>query len=180
MRKIFCLACCFVLLSTVAARAEGEIVIFDLQKVAAECEALKAAKASLDKKFGPQRDELEKERTALEKKGEEFQKKKPTEKQYNDFVKKQREYQDKAQAFMRLLQADELRVRTDIDSVISQACRELAASKGYKLILDSAAAPWFDPSLDVTEAMLSQANGVWKKMNEEGAAAPAPAAPAGQ
>ena len=171
MRKILCLAACLVLLSAATARAADAIVVFDLQKVAAECDALKAAKEAMDAKFGPQRSELEKERAAIEKQGEGFQKKKPTEKQYNDFVKKQREYQEKAQAFMRLLQADELRVRTDIDTVIMEAAKQMAAANGHAMILDTAAVPYVDPKLDVTEAMLAKANEVWKAMNAEGAAA---------
>lgn len=173
MRKILCFAVCFVLLSAASARAADAIVVFDLQKVAADCDALKAAKGSMDAKFGPQRDELEKERATLEKQGEAFQKKKPTEKQYNDFVQKQREYQEKAQAFMRLLQADELRVRTDIDNVIMEAAKELAAANGYSLMLDTAAVPYADPKLDATEAMLAKANEVWNK-TKGGAAEPKP------
>lgn len=171
MRRILCLAVCFVLFSTAAAQAADAIVVFDLQKVAAECDALKTAKEAMDSKFGPQRDELEKERTAIEKQGEGFQKKKPTEKQYNDFVKKQREYQEKAQAFMRLLQADELRVRTDIDTVIMEAAKQMAVANGHSIILDTAAVPYVDAKLDVTDAMLVKANEVWKAMGAEGAAA---------
>ena len=170
MRKILCLAVCFVLLSAASAQAADTIVVFDLQKVAADCDALKTAKDAMETKFGPQREELEKERAAIEKQGEGFQKKKPTEKQYNDFVKKQRDYQEKAQAFMRLLQADELRVRTDIDTVIMEAAKQMALANGYSIMLDTAAVPYVDPKLDVTEAVLTKANEVWKKMNEEGAA----------
>lgn len=169
MRTILCLAVCFVLLSAASAQAADTIAVFDLQKVAADCDALKAAKESMDAKFGPQRGELEKERATLEKQGEAFQKKKPTEKQYNDFVQKQREYQEKAQAFMRLLQADELRVRTDIDNVIMEAAKQLSVANGYSMMLDIAAVPYVDPKLDVTEAMLGKANEVWNKTS--GAAA---------
>lgn len=167
MRIFFCMAVCLVFFST-AAMAATDVVVFDLQKVAAESDALKSAKESMDSKFGPQRTELEKERAVLEKQGEDFQKKKPTEKQYNDFVKKQREYQEKAQAFMRLLQADELRVRTDIDAVIIEAAKQIAAEKGHAMLIDIAAVPYVDPALDVTDAMLAKANEIWKKRQAEG------------
>lgn len=170
MRKIFCLAVCFVLLSVASAQAADTIVVFDLQKVAADCDALKSVKETMDAKFGPQRAELEKERASIEKQGESFQKKKPTEKQYNDFVKKQREYQEKAQAFMRLLQADELRVRTDIDAIIMEAAKQLSVANGYAMMLDTAAVPYADSKLDVTEAMLAKSNEVWSQRNKGDAA----------
>ena len=170
MRKIVLLAFCFVLLSAAVARAEEKFAVFDLQKVAAECEALQAAKSAIEEKFGSKRQELEKERSALEKKSADFSKKKPTEKQIQDFTKQQREYQEKTQAFMRLLQADEIRVRTDIDSLIRAASKALAERDGYTMIFDVMAVPYFDAKLDISPAMLAATNEEWKKMQADGAA----------
>lgn len=167
MRKILCLAVCFVLVSAAAAQAAGEIVSFDLQQVAADSDALKVAKGALEGKFGPQRDSLEAERKALEKQAADFQKKKPTEKQQADFMKKNQEYSEKAQAFVRLLQADENRVSTDIDTLINAAAKQLAERKGYVMILDVKAVPYCDPKLDVTNDMLTEVNAVWKSMLKE-------------
>lgn len=174
MRTILCLAVCLLLLGAATARAEG-IVVFDLQKVAAESEALQEAKKALDDKFGPQKKELEKERAALEKQAEQLQKaqaekdakKRPSEKQLQSFAKKQREYGEKAQAFMRLLQADELRVRQDIDTVIGEAAKSLGQRKGYSMILDAALVPYSDPKLDVTNDMLTETNAAWKRIRKE-------------
>ena len=123
MRKILCLAACFLILSAAVAHAEGEVVAFDLQKVARECDALKVAIEAVEKKFGPQKDELEKERGGIEKKAADYAKKKPTDKQQKDFEEERRKYTEKAQAFMRLYQADEMRVRTDIYTVIVTAAK---------------------------------------------------------
>jgi outer membrane protein len=178
MRKILCLAACFLMLGAATASAEN-IVVFDLQQVAGDCDALKEARAALDAKFGPQKTELEKERGGLEKKAEEYQKKKPTDKQLEAFAKQQREYGDKAQAFMRLLQADELRVRQDIDTVINRATKNLAARKSYTLILDVALVPYADPKLDVTADMLTETNIAWKQIRKElGGEGETPASPA--
>ena len=163
MRKIVLFSLVFVLLSAVVARAEGNIVVFDKQKVGGESETLKAARAALDSKFGVQRNELEKERAELESKAMAFQRITPTEQQAQDFMRQQEAFSEKAQAFMRLLQADEARVFRDIDALIGRAAKELAGRKGYALILDSLAATYFDPKLDATADMQEAVNAQWKK-----------------
>ncbi|MDR1946380.1 MAG: OmpH family outer membrane protein [Desulfovibrio sp.] len=187
MRKMFCLAACLFLSAGLnAAAADINIAVFNLQKTAAECDALTEARAALDGKFGEQKNALEKERTRLEKKVADFQAKKPTAKQQEDFAREQREYGEKAQAFMRLLQADEQRIRQDIDIVISQAAKNLAAAKGYTLVMDIADIVYYTPDMDITADMLAESNAVFKKIKEEvlkntapqnAAPAPAPAAP---
>ena len=162
MRTIVSLAISFLLLSTVAAHAEPAIVVFNVQKVASECDALQEAKAALEKKFGTQKESLEKQRDTIEKKAAAL-KGKATEKQQAELSKMHREYTEKAQAFVRVFQADEMRVRRDIDTVINAAAKELAAKKGYSLILDSAAAVYAEPKLDVTNEMLAATNEVWQK-----------------
>ena len=166
MRVIASLAFCFLLLSAAVAYAEPTIAVFNVQKVAAECDALKDAKAALEKKFGSQKEALEKQRDALEKKAAAL-KGKATEKQQFELSKMHREYSEKAQAFVRVFQADELRVRRDIDTVISTAAKELAAKKGYSLILDSGAAVYFETKFDVTNEMLAETNAVWAKSKTE-------------
>jgi len=163
MRKIVLLSLVFVFLFTGIAWAGGEIVVFDKQRVATESEALKAAVGTLDSKFGVQRNELEKERAELEGRARAFQRITPTEQQAQNFMRQQEEFSEKAQAFMLLLQADEARVRRDIDTLISRAAGELAGRKGYVLILDSLVALHFDPKLDITDAMLDEVNALWKK-----------------
>ena len=173
MRKILLFSLTFMFLSVAIARAEGGIAVFHLQKVAMECDASAAAKDAIEKKFGGQKTELEKERAALEKKAAEYQKKAPTEKQRQDFIKQQREYSEKGQAFLRLLQADEQRIRNDIDTLMDRAAKVIAESKGYALVLDSAAVSYFAPNMDITDAMLAEINAQWKK--EKGGTSAAPA-----
>ena len=170
MRVIASLAFCFLLLSAAVAHAEPTIAVFNVQKVAAECDALKDAKAALEKKFGAQKEALEKQRDTLEKKAAAL-KGKATERQQAELSKMHREYTEKAQAFVRVFQADELRVRRDIDTVISTAAKELAAKKGYSLILDSGAAVYFETKFDITGEMLAETNAVWAKSKTEPAGA---------
>lgn len=159
MRKILCLSAVFVLLSAAAAHSQGSnIAVFDVQKVATQSEMLKSARAEIDKKFGKQKSDLEKERDSIEKKAEEFQKKRPTEKQQAALAKQHREYTEKTQAFMKLLQAEEGRIRQDLEKVIAEAAKELATKKNYDIILDRAAVPYFAPQLDVTNELLQEVN----------------------
>ena len=175
MRIILPLSLCFLLLFAVTARAGGEIVVFNVQKVATECGAGVEAKAYLEKKFGAPKDALEKQRASLEKKFEAL-KGKATEKQQVDLNKQHKEYTEKAQAFMRGLQAEEMRVRQELDNLIVSAARTLATRKGYSLILDSAAAIYAGTAADVTAEMLAEANETWQKAK----AGSAPAAPEGK
>jgi outer membrane protein len=168
MRYIACLAACFFLSASLnAAAADIKIAVFNLQKTAAECDALQEARTALDGKFGEQKNALEKERLRLEKKASDFQSKRPTAKQQEDFAREQREYGEKAQAFMRLLQADEQRVRRDIDEVISRAAKNLAEAKGYAVIMDIADIIYYDPALDITDDLLAESNAVFKKIKED-------------
>jgi outer membrane protein len=168
MRYIACLAACLFLSASLnAAAADVKIAVFNLQKTAAECDALQEARMALDGKFGEQKNALEKERLRLEKKASDLQSKKPTAKQQEDFAKEQREYGEKAQAFMRLLQADEQRVRRDIDEIISRAARNLAEAKGWTLIMDIADIVHYDPALDITTDMLAESNAVFKQIKED-------------
>ena len=160
MRKILCLSAFFVLFATAPVQAQQTLPIgvFDVQKVAGQSEVLKSARAEIDKKFGKQKSDLEKERDSIEKKAAEFQKKKPTDKQQQALAKQHREYTEKTQAFMKLLQAEEVRVRQDLEKIISDSAKDLAQKKGYLIVLDKAAAPYFDPKLDVTNELLEEVN----------------------
>jgi outer membrane protein len=163
MPRILCFALCFLLLSAVAVQAEEfKFGVFDVQKVAAESDALKMAKEDVDKRFGKQRTDLEKERDDIEKKAESFKKKAPTEKQQKALQKQHREYQEKTQAFMKILQAEEMRIRQGLEKAITQAAKAVAVKNGYLLILDKAAAPYFDPRQDVTSEILMEVNNITK------------------
>ena len=170
MRKGILLSLCFLLLSTVAAHAQPNIAVFNAQKLATESKALEDAKATLDKKFGPQKAELEKQRVSLEKKAAAI-KGKPSEKQQAELSKLHRQYTEKSQAFVRVLQGDELRIRQEIDALIVAAAKKVAADKGYTLILDASAVVFVEPNADITALMLETVNALW----EEGKKAPKPA-----
>jgi outer membrane protein len=162
MRIALALAVCLTLLSAAVARAETRIAVFNLQKVVAECDVLKEAQAAIKKEFDPRRNSLEQEKAALQKLADSLSGGVPTEQQRKDFGNKDRDYAQKANAFMSDFQKAELRVRSDVDRVIVAASASYAKKKGYDLILDSAAVPYANGAMDVTADMLSESNAQWR------------------
>lgn len=163
MRKLFFLTVICLLFSASAVNAQDMAIgVFDVQKVAAESDAIKAAKEEIDKKFGKQKNDLEAERAGIEKKAQDFQKKRPTEKQQQALMKQNREYSEKAQAFLKLLQAEEARFRKDLEDAIAKAAKEVAVKKNLSLVFDRAAVPYFDPKHDVTADVLTELNALSK------------------
>jgi outer membrane protein len=167
MRIALALAVCLTLLSAAVARAETRIAVFNLQKVITESDVLKEAQAAIKKEFDPRRNSLEQEKTALQKLADSFGSNMPTEQQRKDFGTKERDYAQKANAFMSDFQKAELRVRSDVDRVIIAASASYAKKKGYDLILDSAAVPYFSGALDVTNDLLSETNAQWRSMKKK-------------
>lgn len=163
MRNLFIVTLfCLLISATAVQAAELNIGVFDLQKVATDSEALKATRAEIDKKFGKQKSDLEQERENIEKKAKDFQKKRPTEKQQQALQKQHQDYSQKAQAFMKLLQAEEVRFQQDMENQIAKAAKEVAVKKGLALVLNKAAAPYFDPKFDVTADVLTELNTLTK------------------
>ena len=159
MRKLFFLTVACLLFSASAVHAQDVAIgVFDLQKVASESDAIKTAKEEIDKKFGKQKNDLEAERAGIEKKAQEYQKKRPTEKQQQALMRQNREYSEKAQAFLKLLQAEEARFRKDMEEAITKAAKEVAVKKNLVIVLDRAAVPYFDSKLDVTDDILTEVN----------------------
>ncbi|MDR2488386.1 MAG: OmpH family outer membrane protein [Desulfovibrio sp.] len=184
MRTLASVTLCYALFFAAAAHAEpAGIAVFNVQKVVTECDALREAKISMEKKFGEQKTSLEKQRETLEKKIASI-KGKATEKQQAELNKMNREYTEKAQAFVRVFQADEARLRTEIDAVVTAAAKELSLKRGYLAVFDSSATVYADTAIDVTAAMLAETNEQWKKAKATPAdakdAAKGEASPAGK
>ena len=159
MRKSLALAVSLVLLFAATAHAEMKVAVFDVQVVAEKSNALKEAQEMWKKTYDGEKKQLEKQREALEKKVAGLSK--ATEAQKKEFQKEERDYAEKTNAFMRKMQASELAIRKELDTLIVQSATEYAAAKGYTLILDTKSAPYFDRSMDVTDDMVKEANRVW-------------------
>lgn len=159
MRRSLVLAVCLVLLFAATARAELKVAVFDVQVVAEKSDALKEAQEMWKKNYDGEKTQLEKQRDSLTKKAAGLSK--ATEAQKKEFQKAERDFAEKTNAFMRKMQASELEIRKELDTLIVQTAAEYAAAKGYTLILDTKSAPYFDKSMDVTDDMVKEANRIW-------------------
>ena len=160
--KTLAAALCFLLLSVAAVQAaELKIAVFNLSEVAEKSNVLKEASAGMDKVYTPKRNEIEKERVALEQKSAAM--KNPTPAQIAELEKAQRDYSAKASNYLKNIQAAEAEVTSQVEGTITQAAREYAKKNGYNLILDSHNAPYADSALDITSDMIGEVNRVWRE-----------------
>ena len=162
MLKTFAAAACFLLCYTVAAHAaELKVAVFDSQVVAEKSNVLKDAKAAMDKTFGPEQKKLEQQRAALEKQSTAMTSGDPA--KIAEMQKAQRDYSDKAGAYLRKIQAAENDVRQQVVATMNKAAADYAKKNGYNLILDSQSVAYADGAMDVTNDMVTEVNRVWRE-----------------
>ncbi|WP_027187078.1 OmpH family outer membrane protein [Desulfovibrio cuneatus] len=162
MRTTLAAAICSIFLFCGVANAEVKVAVFNLQAVAAKSEAFQVGKKKMTDTYEGKRKELEKKRQELEKLGESMRST-STKEQQDKFRSLQKDYTEAANMYVRNLQQAEAEARDIMDRLIIESARQFAAEKGYTLVLDAAAAVYYDPSMDVTDAMLETVNKVWKE-----------------
>ncbi len=162
MRTTLAAAICSIFLFCGVANAEVNVAVFNLQEVATKSDAFQVGKKKMTDTYEGKRKELEKKRQELEKLGETMRST-STKEQQDKFRKLQKEYTEAANLYVRNLQEAEAEARGVMDRLIIEATRQFATEKGYTLVLDAAAAVYYDPSMDVTAAMLETVNKVWKE-----------------
>lgn len=167
MRKIVVLAFVFVLLSSAMGYAE-KIVQCNLQVVAENSDAFKAAHATAEKKLKPAKEKLEKQKIAI---GNDIKAlgNTPNKAQQDAIYKRQESYMQEATAFLQLVQDSEITVRQEMDKLILTAAQQYAKNNNCTLVLDTNAVLFVDPSLtiaDVTKEMTIEVNNVWKNLKK--------------
>ncbi len=161
MRKILILSFCFMLLFASTAQAEMSVAVFNLQDVANKSDALKAAKAKMQKEYDGKKKELDAKRAKVEKLVTAMGNS-PTKEQQTEFMRIKDEYNEAANLYVQNIRKAEMDIREKIDAIIIQAAQNLGKEKNYDLILDTTAAIYFKSTMDVTNDMLTQVNKVWK------------------
>lgn len=125
-----------------AAGANFKIATVDMQKALQTVEAGKKAKSQLEKEFNTKKKMLDDEQTAIKKLTEEFKKQSMV---LNDEAKakKQAEIQDRMVKFQEQMmrsqteiQQKEAELTAPIIKSLRTAVKEMAAKKGYSLVLD--------------------------------------------
>lgn len=161
MRKILSLAVCFLLLCGSVAHAELKVGVYNAEIMFTKSDAMKQAQAEMKKNYGGKQTALENKRKELEKLGASLGTA-PTDAQKADFFRLQNEYNNSANEYVRNVQESDRKIREEMDRLAVLAAQDVAKNKGLNMILDSTAAVYHDPSMDVTNDMLDAINRVWK------------------
>lgn len=177
MRKVLFLSLAFSLLllgTAFAADAPAtlttKIGVVDMQAVATQSEPAKAAKAQMEKKFGKEKEDLEKQGDALKKKAEGLKGPKVSDDKKLAFIKSKQELDQKTRNFMRKVEQEEVKLRQDMVTMVFNATYEVAKRKGYTFVVDITAGGvlYADQSMDLTADVLAEVNKIYK---EKGSAA---------
>lgn len=179
MRRLFLATCAFFLLAggvSFAADAANvppaKIGVVDMQTIATDSEAAKAAKAQLENKYGKERAEIEKRGKSLQKQAEGLKNPKVSEDKKVAFLKAKQKLDNDTRNFLRKVEQDEIKLRQDMVTLVFSATYEVAKAQGFNFVVDVTAGGvlYADQSMDLTQAVLAEVN---KQYNEKKTAAPA-------
>ena len=143
----------------------ARIGVVDLQTVATESEPAKAFNDEMEKKYGKDRESLDKRGQALKKQAESLKNPKASEQKKVDFIKNKQKLDQDARNFTRKVQQDEIKNRQDMITMIFSAAYEVAKAKGYNFVVDVNAGGvlYADRSMDLTQEVLEQVNKIYRE-----------------
>lgn len=154
----------FLLLHAVPAAAEMKIAVLNIQTVLTKSSAGLAAKDKIEKRMQELKAALEKDKNELIAFQEEMKKKASVwsddkkQEQLLEFQKKRRELdakQDNANMEMKNLQDRHLApIMKELEGIV----RQVAAAKGYSIVLPNTAVLYFDNAVDVTSEVTQSLN----------------------
>lgn len=171
MRKLVLLTCAFILFSASAQAAElMKIGVYNLSKVVFECDAYKDEMKKMEAKYGKERTAIEKAQQDLEKKFEDLRTKQSAlsqdarDERIRELNRQRRDLEERKNDFMRKVSVDENRMGSSITRVALLGASEFGKKNNYSLIIDAnaAGAVHVVPALDITDAVLKEANHVYK------------------
>lgn len=160
------------------APASGNVVtakigVVDMQTIATDSDAAKAAKSQLETKFGKEREQLEKRGKDIQKQAEGLKNPKISEEKKMSFLKSKQKLDNDTRNFLRKVEQEEMKLRQDMVTLVFSATYEVARAKGYNFVVDVTAGGvlYADQSMDLTKDVLEEVNKIYAKN-----AAQAPAA----
>lgn len=154
-----------------ASAAEMKIVFFNMGEVAEKSEAYQAHLAQLKKEFEPEGQKIQKEAEAFQKKINDFQLQQqalsPEARLDREAAlgSEKRNLDDKMNVYARKRQAAEKRAEEQIHRIITYAVNEIAQREKYSAVMEQNLAGAFlvDKKFDISEALVKEANKVWKE-----------------
>lgn len=157
----------------------AKIGVVDMQTIATDSEAAKAAKTQLESKFGKEREQLEKRGKDLQKQAEGLKNPKTSEEKKMSFLKSKQKLDNDTRNFLRKVEQEEVKLRQEMVSLVFSATYEVARAKGYNFVVDVTAGGvlYADQSMDLTKDVLEEVNKLYAK-NNSSTPAPEQAPPA--
>lgn len=153
----------------------AKIGVVDMQTVATQSEPALAAKAQMEKKYGKQREALEKQGAALKKQAEALKNPKTSEEKKVNFIKAKQKLDQDTRNFLRKVEQDEVKLRQDMVTLVFSATYEVARAKGFNFVVDVTAGGvlYADQSMDLTQDVLAEVNKLYKEKKPEAENKPA-------
>jgi len=158
------------LMANAALAAEFKIGIVDMREIATNSEPAKKAKTTMESKFGAERDKLEKQGKDLQKQADSLksppanQTREALEQKRAEFIRKQKDLDQKAREFTTKVEKEEVQLRNDLLNVVFKAAKDFAAKKGITYLVDANSGILYaDPSMDVTKEFMEEVNRQWKE-----------------
>lgn len=157
-----------------AAPQAAKIGVVDMQIVATESEPAKAAREDLEKRFGKERESIEKRGQSLKKQAESLKNPKTSEQKKVDFIKTKQKLDQDTRNFLRKVEQEEVKIRQEMVTLVFNAAYEVARAKGYNFVVDVNAGGvlYAERSMDLTQAVLEEVNRLYKENKDK---KPAPA-----
>jgi outer membrane protein len=165
-RRWTILAALAVGLPAAVARAELRVAVVDMQRALNECEAGKRAKDQVKAKFEKAQDQLKRQRDALDKAREDFDKKALLLKEEQrrelekDFEAKSLDFKRKYEDFQRDLKRTDSELTSGIVEQLYAIVGELGQQKGYTLVLEASSGVllYSDKAVDITDEVIKLHN----------------------
>jgi outer membrane protein len=158
------------LMANAALAAELKIGIVDMREIATNSEPAKKAKATMESKFGAERDKLEKQGKDLQKQAEALkspagnQTREALEQKRAEFIRKRQDLDQKAREFGTKVEKEEVQLRNELLDLVFKAAKDFAVKKGLTYFVDANSGILYaDPSLDVTKEFMEEVNRAWKE-----------------
>lgn len=153
----------------------AKIGVVDMQTIAVECDAAKAFKEEMEKKYGKERNDLEKQGQAVKKQAEGLKNPKVSEDKKVAFIKAKQKLDQNTRNFMRKVEQEEVKFRQDMVSLVFSATYEVARAQGFNFVVDVTAGGvlYADQSMDLTKAVMDEVNKLYKENKAKQAAEPA-------
>ena len=147
-------------------RAEGKIVVVDMQRALNECDAGRKAKEQVKSKFERAQDDLKKQREDLDRRKEEYDKKALVLKEDDrrtsekDLEQRATEFKRKYEDFQRDLKRTDGELTAGIVEQIYSVVQDLGAERGYSLVLEASGGGllYSDKSNDITDEVVKLHN----------------------